>query len=686
MTSDPPPRPGLQPLSHLKAGPTTSSSKSTALPASSTLHLPSSPIPPRPRLPKAPSRDEQASATSHKATVALIRRVLCPQTGNHGGASTPQPPGDLLPPLTSSNEIDLQLYAIIAVIVKEFVLAWYSKITPDQTLVNEVTQVIAHCTRALEQRLRGTDVAQLFLDEVPALVEAHITSYRIAREQSRLPGFSSSTREIYHALYPHPAFSPVPDASDAGLAERQRANETVYRQLLAQEVLAVLLPTEDLDNVCLRTLVGDIVADLILGNQISGKMCEGWFLWESITKLLDAVGRQPAREDDTTTTGPLKHDQLKKFGLLAPKEDIPNHHSSKVLLPVPKWAWNVLHFGYLVYVTLRFIVTGLFRVATSSPGPLGSTASVGGHAPEAFPPCNPPGKRPVLDYRLYGMVSQLIDLPNRMPWLGGLLALSQYLILAGPGRLGDTDSVLDRFLHETIQNHLFPPTLLPNLLLASRAALFPLNARPAQAAAGTNPTGPPTPHLSVQPPSSPIERGSGAGSGSDAAGASNASSGISTPNLSATAPSLSPDPRPSAAEIASVKRRCAVSLLSRIPRPIARHFFGIPANGAVHGPLDSQASNDHDQSPRHPDSSRASSPVPPSPSHLTTTTAHPEEDAPLLAAIEHDLLDLFADEYCNKHLIYSIVEAILAKLLPELSERGLTELMEDRGVGLATAS
>lgn len=214
-----------------------------------------------------------------------------------------------------------------------------------------------------------------------------------------------------------------------------------------------------------------------------------------------------------------------------------------------------------------------------------------------------------------------------------------------------------------------------------------MNARPAQAAAGTNPTGPPTPHLSVQPPPSPIERGSGAGSGSDAAGASNASSGVSTPNLSATAPSLSPDPRPSAAEIASLKRRCAVSLLSRIPRPIARHFLGIPANGAAHGPLDGQAPNGHDQSPRHPDSARASSPVPPaaspSPSHHP---AYPEEDAHLLAAIEHDLLDLFADEYCNKHLIYSIIEAILAKLLPELSERSLTELMEDRGIVRASAS
>lgn len=81
---------------------------------------------------------------------------------------------ELLPPLTSSNEIDLQLYAILAVILKEFVSVWYSKITPDHVFVDEVIQIIAHCTRALEQRLRKVDLEAILLDELPQLVDAHI--------------------------------------------------------------------------------------------------------------------------------------------------------------------------------------------------------------------------------------------------------------------------------------------------------------------------------------------------------------------------------------------------------------------------------------------------------------------------------------------------------------------------------
>ena len=166
MTSDSH-RPGLHPLSHLKAGPTISSSRSTAWPAS-TATQPSSQA--RLRVSKNnPSRDDQLDVSSNKATATLVRRVLCPQAS--GSASLEE----LLPPLTSSNDVDHQLYALIALIVKEFVYSWYSKLTSDQILVNELLQVIAHCTRALEQRLRQVDVAQLVLDEIPALIEAHIS-------------------------------------------------------------------------------------------------------------------------------------------------------------------------------------------------------------------------------------------------------------------------------------------------------------------------------------------------------------------------------------------------------------------------------------------------------------------------------------------------------------------------------
>ncbi|KAJ5384665.1 PX-associated sorting nexin 13 [Penicillium concentricum] len=734
-------RPGLQPISHLKAGPTTSSSRSTALPSATTLQPPSRPSS-RLRTQRDPGKDDP-DYLSDKATTALIRRVLCPQTSNHG-ASSPQPPEELLPPLTSSNDVDRQLYALLAIIIKDFVYSWYSKITPDQALVNEVLQVIAHCTRALEQRLRQIDVAQLALDEIPGLVEAHVLSYRQARQQSHLSGLPTSYRALYHELNPHPGLSPVPDLGDPVTIAEQSENEAVYRRLLANGILAVLLPTEDLENSSLRALVVDVIADLILGNQVSGRACEGWFIWETIGKLAAQVGRRQTQDETKTKSAPGSQiNRLEKFGLLSTEDELPTPSASFSAT----WIWNLLQNIYLGYVVLRFIAMGLFRVA-SSPGPSSHGVGV-----SLALPINHKGdemesdgtsRRPVLDYRMYSVVSQILGIPWRMPWLSGLLALFQHLILAGPGRVGATDGVLDRFLRETIEEYVLTPTLLPNLLLATRTALFPANTRPISQIAAGHIEAPASALQSVQTPTSsqkalapaspntPITEGvqgsdttdiisktnnPGNSSNSGNTGPSTATSGpfsavaadVPTPELNQSAEPVKRN-SPSRTEIAAIKRRCAASLLAVIPRSVARTFLGVPPSapppyssdgtcssnsspslvtslpspGAHHGAFQEEKAN---LAPSH--SPSPSDPCPVTSGHLAAERLRTDdnlsagidcEDLHLLDIIEHDFLDLFADEYCNKHLVWSIIETVLAKVLPEMTERSVEDLLEDRGV------
>jgi hypothetical protein len=153
--------------------PSNANSKPQGLAKPSDISRPSSTAPPN--LDSNKSND----FLSDKATAAFIRRTLCAHhalsgAGAEKGRLTPKPVDELLPPLTSSNEVDLQLYAIIAVILKEFVYTWYAKITPDHVFVDQVIQIIAHCTRALEQRLRKVDLESLLLDEIPQLIDAHL--------------------------------------------------------------------------------------------------------------------------------------------------------------------------------------------------------------------------------------------------------------------------------------------------------------------------------------------------------------------------------------------------------------------------------------------------------------------------------------------------------------------------------
>lgn len=283
---------------------------------------------------------------------------------------------------------------------------------------------------------------------------ATTTAYKLAKQQSHLSGLSTSHRILYHELNPHPGLSPVPDPADPDTITAQSENDSVYRRLLASGALAVLLPTEDLQNDSLRTLVGDILADLILGKEVAGRICEGLFVWEIITKLATTAAKRGGKSAARKTSNDGATGQLERFGLLSGQDENGNSQpASQSRFTV--WIWNVLHSLYLCYLALRFIATGLFRVA-SNPGQ-GSSHGVGVSFPAVthglqrkqnvespLSSSNDAGKRPVLDYRLCSMVSQLLGMSRRMPWLSGVLALFQHLILAGPGKLGDTDGVLDR--------------------------------------------------------------------------------------------------------------------------------------------------------------------------------------------------------------------------------------------------
>jgi hypothetical protein len=43
-----------------------------------------------------------------------------------------------------------------------------------------------------------------------------------------------------------------------------------------------------------------------------------------------------------------------------------------------------------------------------------------------------------------------------------------------------------------------------------------------------------------------------------------------------------------------------------------------------------------------------------------------------------DVLDVFRDRYCNRHLLYGVVELLIVRLMPELAEKGVIELSEER--------
>ncbi|KAH6636579.1 PXA domain-containing protein [Chaetomium tenue] len=382
-------------------------------------------------------RTASADPLSDKATAVLIRRILCPQQADKGKNSPASIEG-LLPPLTSRNDVDLQLYALIAIILKEFVQNWYAKITPDEDFVAEIVQIIAHITRALEQRLRKVDLESLLFDELPDLLDKHVTAYRVAHDPITQPPVRTDPREIYHSLCPLPALSPVPRPEDPESVALQAENEAAYRQLLVHAFLAILLPTEDLENGCLTVLVGQIFSELIIGNAVANRLSEPWLIWELLIIASRAAGRRNTAEDQDR-----------------PEQSSNRSSASKRRFSAHALFWAVLQWCFL---GISFIRTALTILMTSSSLP--PRASHGAslksttqhetgqghtHLTSSFDAdLHGPPRMPLLAFRTWSAVSNLAEMDIRMPWLRGVLSLLQWIAIMGPGRIAGVNGVLDR--------------------------------------------------------------------------------------------------------------------------------------------------------------------------------------------------------------------------------------------------
>lgn len=260
----------------------------------------------------------------------------------------------------------------------------------------------------------------------------------------------------YHALVTHPGLSPFPDADHPETREKQAQNEAVYRQLLVQGVLAAFLPIEDLQNPCLRTLVTDVIADLILGEAISTKACQPGFIYETLIRV---VGEIKARVEPRALGKEVRQksrSRLEESGLLSSKEQSWASNSSpsdQSRSPKPTLFWQLLQYLYLFLLYARFIAIGLYR-ARSLPPP--SPSSIRTSSPPIAKPVAPPSRplqlasnlslspQPILEYRVFSLIATLFDLSARMPWLAGLLSLSRHAALHGYSAEQATNQTFDK--------------------------------------------------------------------------------------------------------------------------------------------------------------------------------------------------------------------------------------------------
>lgn len=222
--------------------------------------------------------------------------------------------------------------------------------------------------------------------------------------------------------------------------------------MLVNRVLPLILPPEDLLNPCLDVLVSEIFSEMIFHNGICGKACEPWLLWDGIAKGLQAIRPDGHRPLKTQTPAA---NNLEEFGLLSPARPhkAADHHKSLrgrfdaaiqlfwLTIQCVMTLWVLLRSFAIALIQARSIPRRASRVTRRLKTP---DTPVGKFDDVTLLPKQEPEKRPLISMNVWDLISQLLLLDKRMPWLTGTLSLLQWAALYGPGRLCRTNSTFDR--------------------------------------------------------------------------------------------------------------------------------------------------------------------------------------------------------------------------------------------------
>jgi len=197
---------------------------------------------------------------------------------------------------------------------------------------------------------------------------------------------------------------------------------------------------------------------MIVRHALCSKASEPWIIWEGVTKLLNTLSRG---QDQNVPATSLPAGRLEQFGLLSAttsseKRDlIDAQHQGR--LDAIAWAfWRSLQMIAVGWLLLRSFVTALMH---GSSIPARQPRSAKDRLPNkvrvrAVDAADRPvpqhtimeayDKRAVISMRAWSCISTSFRMEQRMPWLCGLVSLLRWILLFGPGRLCETNSILDR--------------------------------------------------------------------------------------------------------------------------------------------------------------------------------------------------------------------------------------------------
>lgn len=201
-------------------------------------------------------------------------------------------PHEVLPTLTCSPAVDLELYALIGLFFQSFVNSWYLSLSTDTEFISELITFVAHVTRDLETRVMKVNVAQLLLDDIPLLLDEHLIAYRkVTRELGTSFLQFDTIDSAFDYVCPHKALGEIP--------------RDVYLRILAHNVLERLLPKDESKSHLVKKFMDSLLSDLLL-RIIVDKVSQPYQIFE----IISLVCRVLSAEKDEPTPLQSSFDKL----------------------------------------------------------------------------------------------------------------------------------------------------------------------------------------------------------------------------------------------------------------------------------------------------------------------------------------------------------------------------------------
>lgn len=205
-----------------------------------------------------------------------------------------------LPPLTSSNDLDVRLYALFALLLHNFVYEWYTKslkLGSRDEFTKELVFLFAHISRNLQERINSADdeFIRLIVTDIPYLLEKHFESIQEVECMLARDGYEDTNEYSTNEIFVNEWMMRFSD----GLVDDE--NIATYRRLLVKSVVCLILPHENIESSISREFVTSLLDGIVLKNVVES-FCDSFVIWDIIGKICVKMSSQPKKEIEISAT------------------------------------------------------------------------------------------------------------------------------------------------------------------------------------------------------------------------------------------------------------------------------------------------------------------------------------------------------------------------------------------------